>query len=154
MSLDLPLWSVVESAATLYQNEHDRFHLLFTEPLVHDFQEPYRSGSNPAERVITTSPQTPRLIWLELSPYRVTMTMQGNGNFSYRHFWEQGVYGLSRYWLQNETLTRSDHLRLRNFTRSLTLIGHPIPRQLRIDYELWADTVHLGHYVINLDIQA
>jgi hypothetical protein len=160
MSLDLPLWSVVETAATLYQKAPDRFHLLFTEPLVQDFSAaPFPASPFPSAQIdgttpVITLPQTPRLIWVELSPYRVTMTMQGNGKFSYRHFWEQGVYGLSRYWLQHEDLTRSDQLRLRNFTRSLTLSGHPLPRHLRVEYELWADQIQLGHYVMNLEIQS
>ncbi|MCC5626216.1 hypothetical protein LC574_35190, partial [Nostoc sp. CHAB 5715] len=32
ISTDLPIWSVVETAATLYQKDTDRFHLLLTAP--------------------------------------------------------------------------------------------------------------------------
>jgi hypothetical protein len=150
MAFDLPLWSVVETAATLYQKDEQRFHLLLTEPLVQDEHDDL------PEKPSIPSPSfpfpTPRLLWLEISPYRVIMTMQGNGKFSYRHFWEQGVYGLSRYWLQEESFTGSAQLRLRNFTRSLILTGNSLPQNLRIEYELWSDQVRLGHYVLNLDV--
>lgn len=157
MSYDLPLWSVVEGEATLYQKDADRFHLLMTEPLVQGFEaieENRRDGefSNVISNVSDVIPATPRLLWLELSPYRVMMTMQGNGKFSYRHFWEQGVYGVSRYWLQNEAALQ-ESMRLRNFTRSLTLSGRPMPRSLRVEYELWANQLQVGRYVLNLDIK-
>jgi hypothetical protein len=92
-------------------------------------------------------------LWLEISPYRVIMTMQGNGKSSYRHFWEQGVYGLSRYWLQDERVSSYDQLRLRNFTRSLELAANPLPEHLRVEYELWTNQLCLGRYVLNLEIQ-
>lgn len=148
MSYDLPLWSVVETDATLYQKDQDKFHVLLTEPLVQDF--PIEEGNS--QPIAAPLPATPRLLWLEISPYRVIMTMQGNGQFSYRHFWEQGVYGVSRYWLQTGSLTGSYQLRLRNFTRHLTLQGNPLPKQLRIEYELWAEQLRIGHYVMNLEI--
>jgi hypothetical protein len=142
LSFDLPLWSVVETDATLYQRSTDCFHLLLTEPLIVDVGSE-RSGN---------ATQTPRLLWLELSPYRVMMTMQGNGRSSYRHYWEQGVYGMSRYWLQQES--QPDQIQLRNFTRSLTLEGSAdFPRHLRVEYELWAGKVQVGHYVMNVEIQ-
>jgi hypothetical protein len=150
MSFDLPLWSVVETAATLYQKDEQRFHLLLTEPLIQDNHDPL--PEKPSISSPTLPFPTPRLLWLEISPYRVIMTMQGNGKFSYRHFWEQGVYGLSRYWLQGESFPGSNQLRLRNFTRSLSLIGNSLPQNLRIEYELWSDQVRLGHYVLNLDV--
>jgi hypothetical protein len=148
MSYDLPLWSVVETDATLYQKDQEKFHVLLTEPLVQDF------SMDPGHQALAVPlpTATPRLLWLEISPYRVIMTMQGNGQFSYRHFWEQGVYGISRYWLQTETLTSSYQLRLRNFTRHLTLDGNPLPHQLRIEYELWTEQLQVGHYVLNLEI--
>ena len=34
ISTDLPVWSVLETAATLYQKDKDRFHLLLTAPPV------------------------------------------------------------------------------------------------------------------------
>jgi hypothetical protein len=79
--------------------------------------------------------------------------MQGNGQLSYRHFWEQGVYGITRYWLPVESLQPSEPIRLRNFTRSLTLDGHPLPKHLRVEYELWAGKIQLGSYVLSLEIK-
>ena len=139
ISTDLPVWSVVETAATLYQKDRERFHLLLTEP---PLQEP-----QPMENHRST-----RLLWLEISPYRVVMTMQGNAQVSYRHFWEQGIYGISRYWLRSEALQGNEQMRLRNFTRSLTLTGRPLPEHLRLEYELWSAKVQLGHYILNLEI--
>jgi len=81
------------------------------------------------------------------------MTMQGNDQVSYRHFWEQGVYGVSRYWLPTESLQPSDPIRLRNYTNSLTLSGQELPEHLRVEYELWAEKVQLGRYILNLEIQ-
>lgn len=140
ISTDLPVWSVVETAATLYQKASDRFHLLLTAPSVNSSEE----------AIIHFSP---RILWLEISPYRVIMTMQGNTQLSYRHFWEQGVYGITRYWLPVESLQPNQPIRLRNFTRSLSLSGHPLPEHLRVEYELWAEKVQLGSYILNLDIQ-
>jgi hypothetical protein len=139
ISTDLPLSSIVETAGTLYQKDNERFHLLLAAPTPKNY-----------EAAIT--PSSPRLLWLEISPYRVTMTMQGNGQLSYRHFWEQGVYGITRYWLPTESLQPQQPIRLRNFTRSLTLSGHPLPENLRVEYELWSGKVQLGSYILNLDI--
>ncbi|NJR37865.1 MAG: hypothetical protein HC781_02255 [Leptolyngbyaceae cyanobacterium CSU_1_4] len=147
LSFDLPVWSVVETNATLYQKDSEHFHLLLTEPLVMD-------GWQPPEQADLASPPTPRLLWLELSPYRVIMTMQGNGRFSYRHYWEQGVYGVSRYWLQAASSVRKDQFQLRNYTRSLALEGQNLPNHLRVEYELWSNKVQVGHYVMNVDIEA
>lgn len=176
---DLPLWSIVETNATLYQREPERFHLLLTEPLVQDqplgssgldgaakraHRLPPGSEDRPGDRTgdrpeesespdLLAEMQTPRLLWLEISPYRVIMTMQGNGKFSYRHFWERGVYGLSRYWLQNASITDNYQIRLRNFTRSLYLKGKTLPSHLRVEYELWTHDLQIGHYVMNVEIQ-
>ncbi|MGL5061663.1 MAG: hypothetical protein ACRC62_16965 [Microcoleus sp.] len=149
VSTDLPMWSVVETAGTLYQKDRDRFHLLLHEPAILDRNIP----ENEAEEIsILPTSKKPRLLWLEVSPYRVIMTMQGNGKYSYRHFWERGMYGLSRYWLQGDSLATPSQLRLRNFTRNLTLTGHPEPEHLRLEYELWSEKVQLGRYVLNLEI--
>jgi hypothetical protein len=153
LSFDLPVWSVVETDATLYQKDADHFHLLLTEPLVID--EPTAQDSPEQDlpgQPPDSAPLTPRLLWLELSPYRVIMTMQGNGRFSYRHYWEQGVYGVSRYWLQTPASTRKDQFQLRNYTRSLALEGQALPHHLRVEYELWSNQVQLGHYVMNVEI--
>lgn len=147
VSTDLPFWSVVETAATLYQKDRERFHLLLSEPVISD-----REPANPSPEVATLPAKTSRLLWLEISPYRVIMTMQGNGQFSYRHLWERGMYGISRYWLQSDSLGANSQMRLRNFTRNLTLIGKPLPEHVRLEYELWAEKVQLGRYILNLDI--
>lgn len=143
ISTDLPIWSVVETAATLYQKDTERFHLLLTEPPLQ-------------ERQLTESAcdlvATPRLLWLDISPSRVTMTKQGNGQVSYRHYWEDGVDGLSRYWLRNQSLEGNEQMCLRNFTCSLTLTGRPLPKHLQLEYELWAEKLQLGRYILNLEI--
>jgi hypothetical protein len=148
MAFDLPVWSIIETSGTLYQRDRDRFHLLLTEPLTEDQQSPLMHPSVTDNHLS----QTPRLLWLEISPYRVIMTMQGNGKFSYRHFWEQGVYGLSRYWLQDESRGANEQLRLRNFTRELTVVGNETPVLMRVEYELWSGKLQLGRYVLNLEV--
>ncbi|MCY7276555.1 MAG: hypothetical protein LH702_23185, partial [Phormidesmis sp. CAN_BIN44] len=97
VSTDLPVWSDVQAIATIYQRDQERFHLLLTEPKVEISQESQQSDRGSIQ---TDFLPTPRLLWLEISPYRITMTMQGDGKLSYRHHWERGVYGISRYWLQ------------------------------------------------------
>lgn len=149
MAFDVPLWSVLETSATLYQNSDRPFHLLMTEPRIED---PVPNGAA-TQSILVDTCATPRLLWLELSTSRVIMTMQGNGAFSYRHFWEQGVYGISRYWLQQPETAPGEQLRLRNYTRSLSLDGYPIPHRLRVEYELWTGNQRLGHYVLNLELQ-
>ncbi|MGF1538045.1 MAG: hypothetical protein ACFB4J_16395 [Elainellaceae cyanobacterium] len=145
MSFDMPVWSVTRTAATLYPQGNDEFHVLLTEPVVQE-----RSFSSKSNVKIVS--RSPRLLWLEISAYRVIMTMQGNGRFSYRHFWEPGVYGTNRYWLQSRH--QSDQIYLRNFTRALDLVGNDVPEQLRLEYELWTHNLCLGHYVMNLDVHA
>jgi hypothetical protein len=80
------------------------------------------------------------------------MTMQGNTQISYRHFWEKGVYGISRYWLSLESLQPYQPICLRNFTTELKLTGKILPENLRIDYELWSQKLQLGRYILNLEI--
>ncbi|BAY97263.1 hypothetical protein NIES37_12010 [Tolypothrix tenuis PCC 7101] len=154
ISTDLPVWSVVETAGTLYQKDTNRFHLLLTAPPLITCEV---AGSlNPEDKLPhkrNNVPTSPRVLWLEISPYRVIMTMQGNAEVSYRHFWEQGVYGISRYWLPTETWQTNEPIRLRNFTNVMALTGHPLPEHLRIEYELWADKVQLGRYILNLEIK-
>jgi hypothetical protein len=148
VSTNLPVWSTVETSATLYQKDKERFHLLLTEPSIGEWEpSPKKPASGDDQTAVT-----PRLLWLEISPYRVIMTMQGNGKLSYRHLWERGIYGLSRYWLHSESLSGSGQLRLRNFTRSLTLEGRVLPEHLRLEYELWSEKVELGSYILNLEI--
>lgn len=142
-SSDLCVSSHVETAATLYQKANDCFHLLLTEPAL---MEPQGSA-----RGIATAAQ-PRLLWLEISPYRLIMTMQSNGKFSYRHWLERGIYGMSRYWLQDGELGQGGQLRLRNFTRQMDFVGHPLPTSLTVEYELWANRVQMGRYRLDLEI--
>ncbi|MGK7946278.1 MAG: hypothetical protein AB4058_17595 [Microcystaceae cyanobacterium] len=143
LSTDLPLLSSLETSATLYQKDTERFHLLLSQCDI------------PLSCIDVPAPDSKdkQLLWLEISPYRVIMTMQGRKNFAYRHFWEQGVYGVSRYWF-NETDSSSpiQSFRLRNYTRSLTLEGNELPQFLRVEYELWTGSLCLGHYVLHLEI--
>jgi len=141
ISTDLAFGSMVETVATLYQKDRERFDLLLKEP---PLQERQAEG--------TSAVAASRLLWLEISPYRVVMTMQANGQLSYRHFWEAGAYGISRYWLRSESMKGNEQMRLRNFTRSLNLVGRPLPEHLRVEYELWSQKVQMGHYILNLEI--
>jgi len=141
ISTDLAFESMVETVATLYQKDRERFDLLLKEPPLQELEP----AGVPA---VAAS----RLLWLEISPYRVVMTMQANGQVNYRHFWEPGIYGLSRYWLRSASLKGNQQIRLRNFTRSLTLVGRPLPEHLRVEYELWSEKVQLGNYILNLEI--
>jgi hypothetical protein len=135
ISTDLPIWSVVNTEATLDRQDDLRFHLLLTE-----------------SRSRETQKHSP-LVWLEISPYRVIMTRQAIAQVNYRHFWERGVYGTSRYWLNSNSLQDNPQFHLRNFTRSLTLEGRPLPQKLCLEYELWSEKLQLGRYVLNLEIQ-
>lgn len=145
-ALDLPVQSSIETAATLYQKDQERFHLLFSEPALGHEQE-----------IVVARPLPPnrsRLLWLDISPYRITLTTQGNGRFSYRHRLERGVYGTSRFWLQDADLdrSRSQQICLRNYTRALEFDHSPVPNWLRVEYELWTQQLQLGRYVLNLEI--
>ena len=146
-STDSLISTQIETMGTLYQKDRDRFHLLLTEPLVSECDRQL-AGYHPASCLTVT---TPRLLWLEFSPFRVAMTMQGNGQFSYRHLFEPSVFGISRYWLQ-DTLAPSHQIRLRNFTRNLHLKGNPLPSYLLLEYELWSQSLKLGDYTFTVEI--
>jgi hypothetical protein len=146
LSHEWRVWSVIKTDATFYQKGGDRFHLVLTEPLIHEAGHADSTDVSPLD-----FSQTPRLLWLEVAPHRVTMTMQGNGNFSYRHLWQRGGNGVSRYWLQNE-LAFNNQLQLRNYTTSLTVDGSPLPRHLRVEYEMWSAQMKLGLYVMNVEL--
>jgi hypothetical protein len=150
ISTDLPVWSVMETPATLYQKDSQRFHLVLKAPPVNNLVD---SNVLLDDAKKTNPPSPSRVLWLEISPARVIMTMQGDGLLSYRHFWEQGVYGISRYWLPTESIPAHEQIRLRNFTRHLKMTGHPLPESLRIEYELWSQKIRLGHYILNLEIK-
>ncbi|OZH54586.1 hypothetical protein AFK68_09990 [Hydrocoleum sp. CS-953] len=147
ISTDLPIWSMVETAATLYHKDRDQFHILLHEPAIRG-----REASSIEELPILPDVPKPRLLWLEVSPSRIIMTMQGNGKYCYRHVWERGVYGICRYWLQDDSLNLHYQLRMRNFTRNLFVEGRPIPDYLRLEYELWSQQLRMGHYVLELEI--
>jgi hypothetical protein len=80
------------------------------------------------------------------------MTVQGQNRVSYRHFWERGVYGFSRYWLNGTSPEQINSLRLRNYTRHLRLEGSPLPKTLQVEYELWSGQIKLGFYFWHLNI--
>ena len=174
IATDLPVWNIIEATASLYQKDRDRFHLLLSQqdlPFSALKNKTLNSDSQPCTNRSSTINDTQGLtdksldtnsnrqtnphqglFWLELSPYRVIMTMQSNNSLSYRHFWEQGVYGASRYCLNANPPEQSKSLRLRNFTRYLNLEGSPFPKRLQIEYELWSDKMQLGSYILHLDI--
>lgn len=95
---------------------------------------------NDSTHIILAAPES-RLLWLEISPYRLIMTMQSKGKFSYRHWLERGIYGMSRYWLQD-----CGEFKLRNFTREFVTDGN----SLSAEYELWANRVTMGKYKLEL----
>jgi hypothetical protein len=140
-SVDRHLFSFVETAATVYRKDYQRFHILLSGSSLPDW-EPEITHNNT---------YGPRLIWLELSPNRLVMTMQGSQRLNYRHFWERGIYGVSRYWLQSDSGYES--FRLRNYTRNFQWHGRVLPEHLRLEYELWTESLCLGRYVLNLEIE-
>ncbi len=161
VSLDLALESCVDTSATFYQRERDRYHILLTEPIVQGIDplptEPLPmtwSSDSPSSSptAFPSAAASQRFLWLEVSPYRAILTVQGNGRLHYRHLWERGVYGLSRYWLQDGESGQQGQLRLRNFTRELSVKGSPLPEWIHLEYELWSEQVPLGRYALNLEI--
>lgn len=144
ISTDLPIDCSLETSGTLYQKDRFRFDLLLNQP------DPPHSV---VEQEPTATVETARqMLWLEISPARVIMSLQGNGKFCYRHFWEPGIYGLSRYWLNDSGGEIGNAFRLRNYTRRLQLDGEVLPEYLRIEYELWSGKVQLGNYILNLEV--
>lgn len=144
MSTDLPIDCTLETCGTLYQKDRFRFDLLLKQP---------NDPKSATEEEATAAVETARhMLWLEISPARVIMSLQGNGKFCYRHFWEPGIYGLSRYWLNDSSGEIANAFRLRNYTRRLQLEGETLPQSLRIEYELWSGKVQLGNYVLNLEV--
>ncbi|MBR8831625.1 MAG: hypothetical protein N5P05_001063 [Chroococcopsis gigantea SAG 12.99] len=143
VSTDLPILATVETSATLYKKDQHWYHLLINQPPLTD------------EAIVETLNREKnhnQLLWLEISPYRVIMTMQGKGNIAYRHFWEQGVFGVSRFWLNAYNPDNTHSFRLRNYTRNLKVLGDSLPEYLRVEYELWSDKLQLGHYVLHVEI--
>ncbi len=170
ISTDLPLWNIIEAKASLYQKEKDKFHLLLNQQnlpyswesenqkpraetfSIRDMDKECDSDGQLKDESILASNCQKSLIWLEISPYRVMLTMQSNSRFSYHHFWERGVYGISRYWLNGNNSEPSTSFRLQNYTRHLKLDCNPVPTSLQVQYELWSANLKLGSYVLHLDI--
>ena len=146
-STDLPICSMLKTSATLYHKEQYQFHILLHEPAISDRE----TSSTDILPISSTSPK-PRLLWLEVSLSQIIITMQGNGKYCYRHIWEKGVFGICRYWLQNDSLKLHYQLQIRNFTRNLLVQGRPIPEYLRLEYELWSQQLQMGHYILELEI--
>ena len=143
MSMDFPVWNIIEATASLYQKDRERFHLLLEQQnLPISTSEGDRHKFNHG------------LFWIEISPYRVILTMQGNNNLSYRHFWEKGIYGVSRYCSNNNVDEPSKSLRFSNFTRYLKVEQDVdnFPKSVRIEYEMWSEKDRLGSYFLHLDI--
>jgi hypothetical protein len=154
-SIDLPIWSTTESMAYLYQKDRDKFHLLLRQQneSSSNFTIDDNRYSETSDCALFKQPSARKeLIWLEISPYKIVMTMQGKGKLSYRHFWEESLNGVSRYSLNGDSSDRTMSFRLRNFTRSLYLETNPLPKKLKIEYELWTEKVQLGVYLLQLDI--
>jgi hypothetical protein len=141
ISTDLPVWNVIEATASLYQKERERFHLL-----LHQQNLPHSVSIGEQEKF------NQGLFWLEITPYRVMLTMQSNNRLSYRHFWEKGIYGVSRYCLNTNSDEPSKSLRFRNFTRYLKVEQDIYPTNVRIEYEMWSDQLQLGSYILHLEL--
>ena len=141
ISTDLPVWNTIEAAASLYQKSAEKFHLLLNQQnlpqsIFSDDQEKFDRG----------------LFWLEITPYRVMLTMQSNNKLSYRHFWEKGIYGVSRYCFNGNLDEPSKSIRFSNFTRHLKVEQDVYPKNVRIEYEMWSEKVQLGSYILHLDL--
>ncbi len=149
ISTDLPMVSSFETAATVYQKDQEKFHILLREPK--SPQSVVESDIKPENTCKFLGSKT-RLVWLEIYPKRVVMTVQSNDKLNYRHCWSLGVHSISRYWLNGKSHPQNKSLHLQNFTKSLTLEGNCFPQNLRIEYQLWSDQVSLGNYVLHLEI--
>jgi len=141
ISTDFPVWNVIEATASLYQKDRDRFHLLLNQQNL-----PHSVSPNNQEKC------DQGLFWLEITPHRVMLTMQSNNRLSYRHFWEKGIYGISRYCLNTNPDEPSKSLRFRNFTRHLKVEQDTYPTSVRIEYEMWSEKAQLGSYILHLDV--
>lgn len=143
VSTDLPIWNTITAQAQMFQKDEERFHLLLDrQTLPHSAIT--MDGSQPEFQQ--------GVFWLDISPYRIVMTMQSNGKLSYRHFWEQGIYGRSRYCLNTDLSQPARSIQFQNFTRYLQVENSPFPRSVRIEYELWSAKIRLGSYLMHLEI--
>ncbi|MBL1211167.1 hypothetical protein [Geminocystis sp. GBBB08] len=149
ISTNLEILVHLDAIATVYQRNDGKFHVVLNNI---DFGVEVDGRK---EILLNQSHQNSKnLLWLEISPYRVIMTQQNTNNVNYRHFWERGVYGKSRYWINGDGAenNQQNYLHLRNFTRSLTLVNQSNPQSLRIEYELWSSNLNLGNYILHLEI--
>ena len=135
-------WSQIESEASIFQKDYDCFHILLEQQKL-----PYSVCS---ELNGYRAPQG--VFWFDISPYRVTMTMQSNNQLSYRHFWETGIYGTSKYCLNTEPNCTNQLIQLRNFTRHLKVEQSSVPKSVRIEYEVWSGQTIIGSYLMHLQI--
>ncbi|MDJ0682858.1 MAG: hypothetical protein QNJ18_23730 [Xenococcaceae cyanobacterium MO_167.B52] len=181
ISTDLPIWNIIEAKASLYQKSKDQFHLLLTQENLPDsldnknnqatseessvlplkkpyeledisYEESLLKNTGFADQTISSLENKKNLLWLEISPYKVMLRMQNNNRFSYHHFLERGVYGISRYSLNSNDSEPNNSFRLRNYTRHLQLDYNPMPTSLQVQYELWSANLKLGTYLLHLDI--
>jgi hypothetical protein len=144
ISNDSPFGNTIETKASMWQKDAERFHLLLNQ------QQLPQSIATQGEA--KTDALQWGIFWLDISPYQVTMTMQSDGGLSYRHFWERGIYSMSKYCLNTESNLPSQSLILRNFTRSLIVKSDSCPRLVLIEYEIWSVQLHLGSYILQLEI--
>ena len=143
VSTDLPIWNTIATQAQMFQKDEERFHLLLErQTLPHS---PILSSDG-------ATAESQGVFWLDISPYRIMMTMQSDGKLSYRHFWERGVYGRSRYCFNTDLSQPGQSIQFQNFTRYLQVENSPFPRSVRIEYELWSAKVRLGSYLMHLEI--
>ena len=142
VSTDLPIWNTIVAQASMFQKDEERFHLLLDRQTL-----PHSIVS-----IADESKSQQGLFWLDISPYRIIMTMQSSGKLSYRHFWERGVYGVSRYCLNTNLTQPNQSIQFQNFTRCLQVENNPFPKNVRIEYELWSAKVRLGSYLMHLEI--
>ncbi|MGD1903875.1 MAG: hypothetical protein ACFB9N_16730 [Geitlerinemataceae cyanobacterium] len=163
VSLDLPVRTAFQTFVTLYQRAPQRFHILIDVP-PNGFGNDVPgspSGFDRSQREPAPVETSSRLLWLEVGESRAIFTSQSKTGLSYRHMWERGTYGISRYWLNCPDRVREtadakprDCMRLRNFTRNFELERSDRPNHLRLEYELWSGRLKLGTYVLDLDIYA
>ena len=142
ISTDLPIRKTIIAEASMFQTDSESFHLSLNQ---HDLPHSVIPAGNQPE-------SQQGMVWLNISPYRLVMTMQSNGQLSYRHFWERGIYGVSRYCLNTDLKQSSQSFFCRNFTRYFWVENNPYPKSVRIEYELWALELCLGSYLMHLEI--
>lgn len=150
LSTNLEILVHLDTIATLYQRDDHRFHVVLNNVKFNKISE----NKNFCLEEENDEGKEKNLIWLEISPFRVIMTQQNKRGVNFRHYWEKGIYGKSRYWLNENGDSKqvNDSIHLRNFTRNLTLKGLSNPESLRIEYELWSNHLNFGHYVLHLEV--